>query len=136
MNIEKIIENNGTLVPIEFKQLPFTPQRVFYVTNVPQYDIRGEHAHYECMQVVICISGKILVSLFDGFNTHHTMLMPGQSIFVDKLIWDQYQFMEEECVLLVICSNEYSKDDYINNKDEFINLIKEDREAKSGNFKK
>ena len=124
MNIEKIIEDNGTLVPIEFKDLPFEPKRIFYVTNVPQYDIRGEHAHYESQQVAICVVGKVLVTLFDGFNTNHHMLMPGQAVFVDKLIWDQYQFMEEGCVMLVICSNEYDKEDYIHTKDELVNLKK------------
>jgi len=124
MNIEKIIEDNGTLVPIEFKDLPFTPMRIFYVTNVPKYDMRGDHAHYECKQIVVCVVGKILVTLFDGFNTNHHILMPGQTIFINKMIWDKYQFMTDESVMLVICSNEYNKKDYIEDLKEFVNLTR------------
>ena len=40
-------DQDGTLVPIELKDLPFEVKRIFYVCNVPKGEERGMHAHYE-----------------------------------------------------------------------------------------
>ena len=67
--LRQCVEDNGTLVPIDFSELTFAPKRVFYVTGVPAGDERGHHAHYETQQLLICVQGKISVHLYDGYKT-------------------------------------------------------------------
>jgi len=121
-DLRAIKDPDGVLVPIEFKELPFVPRRVFYVTGVPAGEERGGHAHYFTEQVLICISGKILVSIHDGIKKTDTLLTENQSIYVGRLEWDSQTFLTGNDILLSICSTSYNKKDYIEDFDEFIRL--------------
>ena len=120
--LKNIIESEGILIPIEFKDLVFIPKRIFYVTDVPKGEERGKHAHFETMQYLICVQGKLIVKLFDGKITTTHSLIKGQSVFVDKMIWDSQIYLTGNDIMLSVCSTEYNPKDYINNKQEFIKL--------------
>jgi hypothetical protein len=117
----------GDLIPISFEDLPFTPKRVFTVSNVPKNSIRGNHSHFETVQILICVSGIIEVILHDGFLEKSTVLQKGESIMVNNLIWDSQKFLSQDSTLLVICSTEYDKNDYI---DDFYKFLKIKNEKK------
>ena len=109
-----VIDNRGRLFPVEFeKELPFKPKRCFVVSDVPQNMWRGGHAHYQTQQVIFCVRGQVLVELDDGADVSQKTLYPGESIFIDKMIWDSQQFVTGNDIILVICSTEYDKQDYI-----------------------
>lgn len=114
----------GDLIPIEFKNLNFIPKRIFTVSDVPANAIRGEHAHYETTQLLICVKGRILVGLDDGVNRTETIIKKGESIFIDKMIWDYQQFLTGDDFMTVICSTNYDLNDYILDKEEFYKIIK------------
>ena len=124
MKFNKFYEiNEGLLIPIEFKDLPFIPKRIFFVTNVPVNVKRGNHAHYETQQILICLKGKILVKLYDGKNYENILIKQGEYVFIDKLIWDSQKFLTNHDVLLVLCSTEYNPDDYILNINEYEKIL-------------
>lgn len=106
-------DERGSLLPIEFFDLPFTPKRVFVVKNVPMNMIRGNHSHYNTKQYLICVSGTVDVILHDGINEVTHKLIKGESILIPELIWDSQRFTSDDSEILVLCSNEYDKDDYI-----------------------
>lgn len=106
------IDKRGSLVPVEFKDLDFVPKRLFYVTDVPNGCRRGGHSHYETEQILICIKGIIGVKL----NDEYFLLHENEYIYVDKGIWDAQDFLTKEDILLVLCSTNYDKNDYINNR--------------------
>jgi len=122
-NLNGFSDKRGILFPIEFSELPFTPKRMFYVKGVPKDTIRGEHAHYVTKQILICITGKILVGLFDGEEVSETILKEGESILVNNMIWDYQKFMTDDDVLLVLCSTSFDENDYINDKENFIKVV-------------
>jgi len=118
-------DEDGTLVPIEFSNLPFKPQRIFYVANVPKGEERGLHAHYKTQQILTCIKGQILVRIHDGVSlTEHT-LNPNESIFIDRLTWDSQVFLTGDDILLSICSTSYNKEDYIEDFNTFLKVTGE-----------
>jgi dTDP-4-dehydrorhamnose 3,5-epimerase-like enzyme len=119
------MDADGILIPIEFDSLPFIPKRIFIVKNVPICEERGNHAHYETQQILVCLKGKIEVKLYDGQSVSNYVLNEGESIFIDKMIWDSQIFHTGDDVLLSICSTEYNPMDYINNLDEFNDLFKD-----------
>ena len=60
----------GDLTAGEFeRQVPFAARRYFMVFDVPSEDMRGEHAHRECRQFLICARGTCQVIVDDGNDT-------------------------------------------------------------------
>jgi UDP-2-acetamido-3-amino-2,3-dideoxy-glucuronate N-acetyltransferase len=114
------IDDRGSLLPIEFKNLPFTPQRIFFVTNVPVDTVRGGHAHYITKQFLICIKGQIEVTLYDGTFWTRKVLNQNESILIPELIWDTQKFLTEGAELLVFCSTEFNTEDYIFDFNKFM----------------
>lgn len=114
--------NLGSLLPIELNQLPFTPKRVFLVKDVPSGVTRGEHAHFQTQQVLMCLRGSIKVNLHDGKNLTSSILQENDTIFVDKMIWDSQEFLTYDSILLSFASTHYDKKDYIEDFDLFTTL--------------
>ncbi len=115
-------DDRGDLIPFEFEKLPFIPKRIFTVSNVPKNSIRGNHSHYNTIQILVCVSGEIDVILHDGSSEITRKIKKGEFVLVDKLIWDSQKFLTEDSVLLVICSTEYDINDYILDFNEFLKI--------------
>jgi acetyltransferase-like isoleucine patch superfamily enzyme len=104
--------------------LPFAPKRFFLVYDVPGKDVRGEHAHRELHQFLICIRGSCAVVVDDGQNRCEVALdRPTLGLHVPPMVWaTQYKFTAD-AVLLVLASDIYKADDYIRNYDEYLELV-------------
>lgn len=106
--------------------LPFVPKRFFLVYDVPGKDVRGEHAHKELHQFLICIKGSCAVVVDDGKNRFEVALdRPTLGLHVPPIIWaTQYKFTKD-AVLLVLASDIYKANDYIRNYDDYLKLVAE-----------
>jgi UDP-2-acetamido-3-amino-2,3-dideoxy-glucuronate N-acetyltransferase len=112
----------GDLSVTEFgKDLPFLPRRCFWVFGVPNSEIRGEHAHKECHQFLVAVSGSVSVLLDNGQHQAEVNLnKPKLGIHIPPGIWGvQYKY-SEDAVLMVLASHGYDSNDYIRNYDEFL----------------
>jgi dTDP-4-dehydrorhamnose 3,5-epimerase-like enzyme len=123
-SIAKFSDGRGDLIALHLNDITFEPKRLFYVTNVPCGMKRGDHSHYNTQQLLICIKGRIEVNLHDGNKWESTILTEHESIFVDRLVWDNQVFHTEDSMLLVLCSTEFDKSDYILDFDKFKELSK------------
>ena len=117
-------DERGTLVPIDFDNLPFKPKRIFYVKDVPKGERRGNHAHFTTKQILVCLQGKINVKLEMVDVEWEITLEPNESVFVDKLVWDSQVYMTGNDILMSICSTYHDDSDYIKDFDEFCKLRK------------
>ena len=117
-------DDRGSLMPIEFKNIGFQPKRIFVVNNVPLGEIRGEHSHYVTQQYLICINGKVKVYLDNGYGVETITLLKNEGVLIPPLVWDSQEFLTKDASILVVCSTEYDKDDYILDYDSFIREIK------------
>lgn len=116
----------GMLSVGEFgRDLPFTPKRYFVVFNVPSAEVRGEHAHRQCQQFLVCVSGSMSVVVDDGTRREEFLLdRPDAGLHIPPLVWaTQYRF-SPDAVLLVFASEHYAAADYIRNYDEFLRAIR------------
>ena len=95
-------------------QLPFIPQRIFFIQGVTSSRIRGEHAHRECGQVMVCTRGSVTLMVDDGIvREEHVLDTPTRAVYVPPMIWAaQYQFTTDAS-LLVLASHGYDDADYI-----------------------
>jgi dTDP-4-dehydrorhamnose 3,5-epimerase-like enzyme len=120
----EIFDLRGKLTFAEFPgSLPFAPKRFFLVYEVPGKDVRGEHAHHELHQFLICIRGSCAVVVDDGQNRCEVTLdRPTLGLYVPPMVWaTQYKFTQD-AVLLVLASDTYKAEDYIRNYDEYLKL--------------
>jgi len=126
-NLPAIKDLRGDLSVTEYgKDLPFLPRRCFWVYGVPNSEIRGEHAHKECHQFLISVSGSISVLLDNGKHQAEVHLnKPNLGIHIPPGIWGvQYKY-SQDAVLVVLASHSYDGSDYIRNYDEFLDYKKE-----------
>ena len=128
MEIKKLKEFKdlrGDLTPIEFKDLPFIPQRIFIVKNCSAGTRRGEHAHYKTKQFLVCLKGEIKVVIHDGKIQNKKIIKEGETVLINILHWDYQEFMTGKDILLVICSNQFDSQDYILDFDNFLKITGE-----------
>lgn len=115
----------GSLMAIDFKDFKlFNVQRVFYVFDVPNHNVRGEHAHKVCSQFLVALSGSIKILLDDGISRTELILNnPNEGLLIPPMVWGvQFQF-SEGAILSVLASEPYDSADYIRSYAEFKNLI-------------
>lgn len=111
----------GNLAAGEFPdQVPFQPQRYFVVYGVPSKETRGEHAHKQCHQFLVCVSGSCAVVLDDGnTRTEIELNSPTVGLHLPPLVWGiQYKYTSD-AVLLVLASDVYDANDYIRDYEQF-----------------
>ena len=120
------VKEQGFLVPLEYENnLPINVNRIFYIYNVPKNSKRGAHAYKNTKQVLICISGSINRSCFDGKNkTEYELNSPDQELYMSPNIWRETYNHSSNAVVLVLSSLEYDENDYIRDYDEFMEVIK------------
>jgi len=114
-------EGRGTLSYVEYEDLRFQPERMYYITNVPKGEVRGQHGHYEDQQYLICVKGQVRTTLISKEGETTTILNPGDTVFMDRMVWGEQEYMTGEDILLVLCSTSYNPDDYITDVNEILN---------------
>ena len=124
--LKMVRDMRGDLSAGEFPQdIPFEPKRYFLVFNVPSEKTRGEHAHKQCHQFLICVKGSCAVVVDDGKSRCEILLdSPATGIHLPPMTWGvQYKY-SSDAVLLVLTSDYYSADDYIRNYSEFVDMVR------------
>jgi hypothetical protein len=120
------IDLRGALSAGEYPgQLPFEPKRYFLVYDVPGTDVRGEHAHRDCHQFLVCARGAVSVVVDDGARMQEIRLdRPNLGLYVPPLVWAvQYKYTPD-ALLLVLASAPYDPADYIRDYDEFLSIVR------------
>jgi dTDP-4-dehydrorhamnose 3,5-epimerase-like enzyme len=119
-------DHRGHLVVAEYqKQLPFKVERFFFVTDVPEGEPRGIHAHKECHQFLVCVSGSVKAMFDDGEERVVINLdSPRNGLHMPPLTWGAQFDYSSDAVLLVLASHVYDPDDYIHEYEEFLQFAR------------
>ncbi len=106
------------------RHLPFQPKRFFVVYDVPSREVRGEHAHRELHEFLVCLRGSCAVALDDGQSRDEVILdTPTIGLHLLPMVWGvQYKY-SQDAMLLVLCSDIYKEDDYIRDYDNFLEVV-------------
>lgn len=124
--LRTVSDIRGDLLPIDLPgDLPFVPQRVFFVHGVPSKEVRGEHAHRQCEQFLICISGSVSCIVDDGTTRHEYVLDdPSMGLHMPPMTWGTQYDYSADAVLVVFASRPYEDADYIRDYEEFRALAR------------
>ena len=125
--LPKIYHPRGNLtVEEQMKNVPFEVKRVYWTYDVPAGERRGGHAHKECVEFIIAVSGSFTVTLDDGkgnrkdFHLNH----PWEGLLVPTGIWRTLEDFSSGAVCLVLASELFDEDDYLYEYDEFLEYVK------------
>ncbi|MEO9805845.1 MAG: FdtA/QdtA family cupin domain-containing protein [Reichenbachiella sp.] len=115
-----IIDLSSIMTVAEGDNIPFTVKRVYWVTSNQKDEIRGEHAHKSCQQLVACIDGELIVMLEDiqGNKYSYNLATPNSMLLIPSQFWSKIEY-KKDCIVLILASHEYDEEDYIRNYSEF-----------------
>ncbi|MFD1912947.1 sugar 3,4-ketoisomerase [Halodurantibacterium flavum] len=130
IDIRQHSDARGSLGVLEGDDLPFAVRRVYYLFDVPEGELLGEHGHKRLEQVFLCLSGQVDVTLHDGTRTHSFVLdHPARGLRVPPGMWRSLRFARPGTVVCVLASRPYEPEDYIYSLDEFLEWSNECRAA-------
>jgi acetyltransferase-like isoleucine patch superfamily enzyme len=103
--------------------VPFQPRRVFFVSDVPGREVRGEHAHRRCAQFLVAAHGSLSVIVDDGRRRSEALLeSPSLGLYLPAMVWSvQYRF-SPDASLAVFAADPYDASDYIRDYEEYLKL--------------
>jgi UDP-2-acetamido-3-amino-2,3-dideoxy-glucuronate N-acetyltransferase len=117
----------GDLMVVDLeKQVPFPVRRMFYVMNVPSYHVRGEHAHHQCHQLLVCLQGYVTVTADNGIEREEWVLDRAEiGLHLHPKTWAAQWHYSQDAVLAVFASHPYDSADYIRDYEEYLEIVKE-----------
>lgn len=121
IDLPKITDQRGNLTFVEGgNHIPFDIKRVYYLYDVPGGSDRGEHAHKNLHQFVICMSGSFDILLNDGKNEQRFHLNRSYyGLYICPMMWRSLDNFSSGAVCMVLASHVYDENDYIRDLDEF-----------------
>ena len=119
IRVPMIKDLRGNLVAREMgRGLPFPPARSFVVFDVPTKEVRGEHAHRRCAQLLICLRGSVVVLCDDGRDRQEFLLDDlTMGLHLPPMVWGTQYRYTQDAMLLVLASLPYDPADYIREYD-------------------
>jgi len=124
IDIPKIEDPRGNLAVIEKDVIPYDVKRTYYLFDVPSGAYRGGHAHKECLELLIAVSGSFEVALDNGKEKQHVMLNnPTKGLLIPINMWRELENFSSGAVCLVLASHTFDEGDYIRDYDTFKALV-------------
>ena len=123
-NLQRHEDDNGFLCVFQRGiNVDFNIRRVFAV-SASKGDVRGEHAHRHCSQLLMCAAGKVLVTCDDGSNSAD-YLLDGMHIglSIPPGIWAKQEYLTNDALLIVVCDRDYEPEDYIRDRCEYNQFL-------------
>jgi dTDP-4-dehydrorhamnose 3,5-epimerase-like enzyme len=121
-NLPLFNDSRGSLTFTELnKDLPFNVKRCFWIYNVPGNIGRGAHAHKNDHQYLICVKGSVSIEVA-YFKEKITINFdkPNMCLYAPPLTWLNLSTFSHDAVLIVLSSNLFNADDYIENFDDYL----------------
>jgi hypothetical protein len=125
INLPKIIDKRGNLTFVEAQNhIPFEIKRVYWIYDVPGGAVRGGHAFFENVEVIIALSGSLDVVLYNGREEfRYNLNRSYYGLYVPNLYWRSMDNFSTNSLALVLSNVEYTAKDYIFDKDQFKLIV-------------
>lgn len=118
-------DERGSLTVVESgKDIPFEVKRAYWIYGVPEGKERGKHANRITYQYLVAVKGCVKVAL-ESKDAKQTYVLdsPDKGLLIPPLTWNELLYFSADAVLLVLSSQPYRPDMYINSYEEFLRII-------------
>ncbi len=118
-------DNRGVLSYIENGSIPFSMERVFWIYQIGQGQVRGGHAHRTCAEILIPVMGAFSVDIFEG-TCHKTFVLnrPHVGLLIPPMVWCELNKFTNDAVCLCLASQPYISEGYIHDFNHYIEACK------------
>ncbi|MDO4511235.1 MAG: FdtA/QdtA family cupin domain-containing protein [Bacteroidales bacterium] len=126
IQLPKIVDPRGNLSVIEGEaNIPFGIKRTYWIYDVPGGMNRLGHAFRKQEEFIVALSGSFDVVLHDGEKeTRYHMSRSYYGLYVPPMMWRSIDNFSTNSVVFVLSSETYDPSDYIEDFDEFLNVLK------------
>src|SRR6478672_6401032 len=102
------------------KLIPFDIKRVFWTYYTPESIVRGRHAHHQTEQVLIAVTGRIVVTTETAAGDIQTFVLdkPNAAVYTPPNVWHTMLY-SHTAIQVVLASTEYDEQDYIRDHADF-----------------
>ena len=113
----------GYISVAEKLNLPFDAKRVYWTYHTPENIERGGHAHLDLEQLLVALSGTILLHIetIDGKTFEFVLDTPDKGVLIPKLSWRTMKY-SKNAIQMCIASIAYDEKDYIRDYHDFEKL--------------
>ena len=104
-------------------KLPFEVKRIFWTYHTPESIVRGRHAHHHTQQILLAVTGRIVVNTEAADGSIQTFILdtPDKGVYIPPNVWDTMQY-SHTAILVVMASRLYEASDYIRDHQEFVQI--------------
>lgn len=107
MHYPLVADARGSLLPLEWPHLPFSPVRAFVVT-APDGAVRGGHAHRSGEQLLVRIAGSIEVETrYRGKTEKMCLDANANALLIGAPVWARQSYRGPDATLLVLAEAPY-----------------------------
>jgi UDP-2-acetamido-3-amino-2,3-dideoxy-glucuronate N-acetyltransferase len=107
-------DGRGKLGAAEFADLPFTPQRFFWLFSVTDGETRANHGHRECEQFVFVQQGSVSGFTLDSAGGRFDFSLDvAEFVYVPVRHWLQLSEFSPNSVIGVLASHPFDAEEYI-----------------------
>lgn len=127
IQLKRVLDKRGNLSVIEeFKDVPFSIKRAYWIYDVPGGEDRGGHAYLRNKEFIVALSGSFDVLLDNGREQEVFHLNRSYyGLFVENGIWRQMKNFSTNSLAFIVSSEDYDELDYIRDHDSFLRLAHE-----------
>lgn len=101
-------------------KLPFEVKRIFWTYYTPENIVRGRHAHHQTEQLLIAVTGRIIVNTESASGEILTFVLdrPNQAVYIPPNVWHTMQY-SHTAIQVALASTLYDEKDYIRDYENF-----------------
>ena len=121
IKFQNIDSEVGTLNIFEVqKHIDFDIKRVFILNDIKEEVLRGNHAHKNTDQLLICLTGEIEVFTEMPDESKYSFILTNSKVglFLPAEAW-HYMKYRKNSIQLVCASNHYDELDYLRTKQDY-----------------
>ena len=122
IDVPTFTDDRGAISVLD-KELPFQVKRVFWLHHIQDGKDRGAHALLDSSEIMVAVHGSFIVDLDDTVNKTSVLLDdPSKGLMIRPGVWFRTHSYKEDGVSLIIAEEEYSRDKYTYDYEEFKRL--------------
>lgn len=127
IELPKFLDERGNLSFAEnYKQMPFSIRRTYWLYDVPGGIGRGGHAEKDNEELIIAMSGSFDILVDDGKEQKtFTLNRSYFGLYIPKGLWREIKEFSTNALALEFGSISYDVNDYIRDYDEFLAYSKQ-----------
>ena len=124
MDVPTFTDERGAISVLD-KELPFQVKRVFWLHHIQEGKDRGAHALLDSSEIMVAVHGSFIVDLDDTVNKSSVLLdAPSKGLMIRPGVWFRTHSYKEDGVSLILAEEEYARDKYTYDYEEYKRLRK------------